>query len=517
MKLRFVSWAAVSSLPQAKKVSLESQLVTNKQHIERWDGVLVEELIVPGESRLISLFEDACKKIDAYAKLRDLIARRAFDVLIFLDRSRLGRKASLSMAVVGQCHDAGIMTYSTESPPHSLEMPERNFAAQITGAIESVVAEQESTKMVKRHMMGMAGRVERGEFPGMIPYGWIAEYQIAENGRPARNIKVDAVAVEAINVFYDLYTTTGMSLEKIAKVMDERELPAPNRLRWDRNALSGILDLVWRYAGYLELNKYTKRNRPYLRRRLRWPALITEEQAKRFEDERALRAGAKRAAAKVHALSQVVWCQQCNHAMTLANRGSRGNQPGNFTDDRAKLPYFSHTNFRCKQEGHATHGGNFVAMSFVIEAVIDAIDFVKDERNRQEILGAYPDQSGSVRKNLEITKRRFSSVEESIQRADDAYVSGTMTFERYQRQIHKLQDEQVELSHKLIELEKTLDNLLFDSHREQRLIDLGKDGHQMLLLSDTASANTFFLQHIRVWIQTNGPLRKHGRVFVEYL
>ena len=75
---------------------------------------------MPGESRNIVLFEDACRRIDAYARLRKLIETRAFDVLIYLDRSRLGRKASLSMAVVELCHEAGIVTYETENPPASL-------------------------------------------------------------------------------------------------------------------------------------------------------------------------------------------------------------------------------------------------------------------------------------------------------------------------------------------------------------------------------------------------------------
>jgi len=38
MSKRFVSWTAVSSLPQAKKISLEDQRNTNHRHIERHDG-----------------------------------------------------------------------------------------------------------------------------------------------------------------------------------------------------------------------------------------------------------------------------------------------------------------------------------------------------------------------------------------------------------------------------------------------------------------------------------------------
>lgn len=114
---RWVSWAAVSSLPQAKKISNEDQLAENRRHAEKHGGNVVAELVVPGESRSIVLFEDAARRIEAYAELKRLVDARAFDVLVYLDRSRLGRKASLSMSVVELCHSAGIATYETENAP----------------------------------------------------------------------------------------------------------------------------------------------------------------------------------------------------------------------------------------------------------------------------------------------------------------------------------------------------------------------------------------------------------------
>jgi hypothetical protein len=74
---KFVSWAAVSSLPQAKKISLEDQLRTNKEHIERHGGALLAELVVPGESRNIVILEEACRRIEAYQKLYDMIEAKA--------------------------------------------------------------------------------------------------------------------------------------------------------------------------------------------------------------------------------------------------------------------------------------------------------------------------------------------------------------------------------------------------------------------------------------------------------
>ena len=105
---RVAIWAAVSSLPQAKKVSLEDQLRVGRDHAAQHNAQVVAELVVPGESRDIVLFEEACRRIAAYEQLQGLINAKAIDVLVYLDRSRLGRTAALSMAVVELCKSAGI-------------------------------------------------------------------------------------------------------------------------------------------------------------------------------------------------------------------------------------------------------------------------------------------------------------------------------------------------------------------------------------------------------------------------
>lgn len=82
---RVAIWAAVSSLPQAKKVSLDDQLASGRSHAALHNASVVAELVVPGESRDIVLFEEACRRIGAYETLKGLIDNRTIDVLIYLD------------------------------------------------------------------------------------------------------------------------------------------------------------------------------------------------------------------------------------------------------------------------------------------------------------------------------------------------------------------------------------------------------------------------------------------------
>lgn len=113
---RVAIWAAVSTLPQAKKISLTDQLNQGRTHAERHGAQIVAELIVPGESRSIILFEDACRKIAAYDELKGLIERRAIDVLIYLDVSRLGRIAPLILTVAELCTRANILPETGGKP-----------------------------------------------------------------------------------------------------------------------------------------------------------------------------------------------------------------------------------------------------------------------------------------------------------------------------------------------------------------------------------------------------------------
>lgn len=169
--LRCVTWSAVSSLPQTKEISLSDQREQARSVVARLGGVIVEELEVPGESRSIVLFEDACARIPAYARLRDLLAQRAFDVLIFLDRSRLGRTAALVMTVTALCAEAGAVCYEMDAPPTSLDAP-HSPDGDLLNAIKAVGAESEVQKLRERHRMGMAGRIKKGLLPGQLPFGY---------------------------------------------------------------------------------------------------------------------------------------------------------------------------------------------------------------------------------------------------------------------------------------------------------------------------------------------------------
>lgn len=506
MPKRFVSWAAVSSLPQAKKISVDDQLQTNREHIEKWGGVLYTELPIRGKSRSITTWEEACGTIPEYAQLRDMIERRAFDVLIYLDRSRLGRKSSLIETMVELCHEAGIITYATESPPATLEPQSGNFANKVVGAIESIMAQEEVTKMTRRHAMGMAARVRNGDFPGRIPYGWKVHYEVADD-KPLRTVKVDEDAKEVLLSIFDLYTENGLSCEAIAEYLSVSGIPSTNGKPWAASVVHAIINLAPRYAGMLQLNRKSKQ-RAYIESRSKWPAIIDDEMASRIAAERKRRASAKRAVHTVHLFSQIVWCEKCERKMH-----GRWNWRVSRTDTSKRIRF---EDYCCALMHNAGHAQWHIVGTYVMDAVRRAIEYVQDEANRQAIVDRYIDKTPTIKAKISKAQARLSKHQEAEERLDHAYIIvGKMSPERYEMQVKTLEAQRRTMEAEIEQLRTEMYAEQFDRQRPDRLREFASQGLTMLDCPDIQTANTWFRRHIKIWLLHDDP--DGEKLFVEYL
>lgn len=496
MTKRFVSWAAVSSLPQAKKISLDDQLKTNREHIERWDGEIVAELIVPGKSRSIVLFEEACAQIEAYQQLRTLIAQRAFDVLIFLDRSRLGRTASLTMTISELCERAGIVCYATESAPQNLDAEIPNIAQKLTEAFQSVMTREEIAKLMRRHEMGMKARVMRGDFPNTIPWGWHTTYTIEDDGKPRVNIELDEEAAQTIRTIFDLFLRKGMGSGAIAAFLRNAGHAPSNGDQWTKGTVWRVIRNVWRYAGVQELNKAKSSKRPYLRAKSKWPAIISEEDAQAVEDARTSRGQHYRPEGPLHRFSHMVFCGQCDKHMSASWGITRGRL------DKS-LVYKTET-FKCRdRDGNIKHPNSHMSGKFIAAAMRNAINFVKDKRNRELVIGSRASQLEDIQNTIVQIEARISKNRQALQRADDQFVDGTMDMERYKRQVARIGEQWQVLQSELTAQHELLHKETFDEKRTQRLLEIADVGISMLESEDIPSANAWFLSHFRIEIHAH--------------
>lgn len=472
---RFASWAAVSTLPQAKKISLEDQLTMNREHIQRHGGDVVAELVVPGESRNIVLFEDAARRMPAYARLHELIKAKAIDVLIYLDRSRLGRQASLSMAVVALCTTNGIAVYEVENPPASIDAARlQSHDDMLIGAIKSVGAEREVRKLQERHRSGMIGRIKDGRPANKLVYGYRAQFDDAGN----RSIVVDESAAAVVRRIFELYLA-GHGTPFIARDLNADGIPAPMGGTWQPVNVRSILDNVRRYAGLTAVNRRSRTGRPYVEAPGAWAPLIDADTLKRLEDERRYRRDSRRIVDTPYKLSGIVWCMDCQRRLTVQRMQPK--KEGNLGPFQLVCP---------------GHGG--IAYRRVEAKLREKMESLNDAD--LDSLVNNVDPLDVLRSRIAELDAKLAAFDDAIARADNAYVRGSMTLGRYEAQLQRIHEDSAEVAAEKAVLESLLIAETERGSQRQRLEETAQLGIAMLDDPDSVKSNAWLRTHVRVWV-----------------
>lgn len=483
---RFVSWAAVSSQPQAEKISLQDQLKVNREHIEKHSGLLIDELVVPGESRDIVLFEEAARRMDAYKRLGQLIEGKAFDVLIFLNLGRLGRDIALIMAIVRLCQRAHIAIYATESPPATLD-PSDTYNDTLITVIKASGYQNEITELKRRNLIGMIDRVESGNFPSRIPWPWLQRF--AEDG--TEYAELDKSNVAALEFIQAQYLDRGLGAERIAQELNAAGHPSPDGKEWTYGSVSYVIANAWRYAGYIEYNRRSKTGRPYTKAKMQWPAVWNEITAKAIEAERHRRWAARGSVHSKHRFSQVVYCEVCGHRMraafrtTIYRKGLEGEQRYQYED------------YRCGGD-HKT--GKNIPANRIVTAIEAMLDYLETLPDLAKYLPTEEDHSELLQTQLEEVQGRQEDLQRQLERADDAYTTGAMDHQRYQRQVARIQKQLAAAKEEEGGLREALAAGEDAGVRLERLTEFSIKGRLMLSDPDISTANAWFRQRIRIWV-----------------
>lgn len=485
---RFVSWVAVSSLPQAQKVSLREQKEINRRHIERHGGTLVADLEVPGESRDIDLFEEARERIPAYQQLHDLIKSGGFDVLVCLNRSRLGRTLALAETVAQLCRRARILIYETESPPDNLDFRD-TYDDLLLGAIKSAGAQREIAEIQRRHAMGMMGKFQRGEFLSKVPFGWRAEYD--RQGKAT--IQVDEHAATIIRlVLVELFLDRGLGRPLIAEELNKRGYKTATGKAWTPYNAGKLFDMVWRYAGYAEINAWSK-HRPYARAKGDFPPIITEDELHRILETRAARVGARGAVANTHRFSLMVWCTVCKKRMRLQQVFTRRKRL-----DGSVVSY-RHVVAGCRHKPY--HAKRFMTCAKVERAVRAFILQLREESDLSKYLDDGEEEGTSaIDAQQEAIRQEIVRAESDILRADDMFMDGAFDIERHMRQVKRLKERIAQLQHEITQLEDRRIAIQHKGQRRARVQELLDNGLEYLDMKDERAANAKLRPLMRIWV-----------------
>lgn len=489
-------WAAVSSLPQAKKVSLEDQLTVGRDHAQQHGAAVVAELIVPGESRDIVLFEEACRRIDAYAQLKALIDAKSIDVLVYLDRSRLGRTAALSMAVAELCNRANILLYETQAPPPSLEFRPADHSDLLIGAIKSVDAQQEIRRLQDRHRKGMAGRVEKGKMPSNINFG----YAPIHEGGKLIGYSIVEDAASTVRLIVQMYLDDGQGMETIADILNREGRLTPHGARWVKQTVKVILNNAWRYAGFAELNVRSKTGRPYLRVPGMWPPIITEETARRIFAEREARKSARGSVNTVYRFTRMCRCGVCDSRMRSQKRRNEWQRL-----DGTKGRY-EDVFYRCPN-GHVLIGEKkiLIAVEGFIRTIIEVPEAAAAWTDRPT-----PDQSATIIASIERLNAHIDKLNAGIGQADiDYYSHGALDEDapRHQAIVSALKKQQVTAQAEITKLQDKLHEEERSNQRSARIDDMRANGLSYLSSEDVRSANAWLRDMFRLVIDRASPKR----------
>lgn len=251
---RIAIWRAVSTDEQAKesKDSLDHQHRLNLEHVARWGGIVVADLLVDGESRNIILWQDACDKLQAFADLDKLIKRKLDErpnILMCYDLTRLARTAALATTVCALLEQAGIRLYETTAPPYSLDGPITTPDSRLVMLFKSHQSEQEVRKFAERAGFGRQAQVRKGKHANTPPLGLKRTFALVEDKLETITV-VDDEWRPLVELFYQLYLEHGRTQFQIVKEFNARGYLTPEGLPWDRESIRVFLRNRWAYAGY---------------------------------------------------------------------------------------------------------------------------------------------------------------------------------------------------------------------------------------------------------------------------
>ncbi|HRA65175.1 MAG TPA: recombinase family protein [Caldilinea sp.] len=479
---RAIIWTAVSSEEQAAgdKTSLAHQEQLGREAAAR-HGLDVVQVIRSDDSRSVIRLDVAMRNGRlGYAALVAAIERRAFDVLIYYDTTRLGRNVALVATVQELCRAASVTLYDLSNPPSVLGAASGD-ADRIVSAIQATFAQGEVEKFRARARFGRTARARRGEFLHRIPYG----YRRGEDGA----ITADPIAASVVLRIYREYLD-GRGLPRIAEGLNTDNIPTARGSRWQAGTVAMILDNVLRYAGWMEHNRYSRKWRdPYLRTRGQWPAIIDDATAERIASERQARAANRHLADTPHLLSGVAWCMDCDHPLRIN------------TVQSGKVN--RHIYLRCDTGQHSfwqVRADQVLAYIAAEMARLTEVDIAA-------LLAAATPAADDSAAQLAAIERECERLRRALQEADDArFVAGTLDPDRYTRTVQRIQAEIAARQQEAERLAARLRDETDRGSRAARLADVLANGPAILAGADPAAANVWLRAHLRVWLKNKEVL-----------
>lgn len=202
--------------------------------------------------KAVSGFKTSVKDREILQEILEDAKNKTFDVLVVYMADRIGRKEDESPIFVSTLNKLGIEVWTVKE--NQLKTDEH--IDKLMNYIRFWQAEGESRKTGARVKDAQETFARAGKFiGGCAPIGYNLEYsgEISNHGRALKKLVINPEQVPIIRKIYDYAVNYGYGALKIAKVLNEEGVTAPNT-SWKVGTVAEILKNPV-YMGYITYNR----------------------------------------------------------------------------------------------------------------------------------------------------------------------------------------------------------------------------------------------------------------------
>ncbi|MHC4142238.1 MAG: recombinase family protein [Planctomycetota bacterium] len=406
----------------------------------------------------------------ALDELRDHAREGRFDVVVVLCPDRLARRYAYQVLLLDELKRAGVEVQFCERPIS--DCPDDQLLLQIQGAI----AEYERAKVLERCRRGRLHRARRGELaPPVPPYGYV--YGARKYGGDGQ-IRIHEEEAALVRQIFRWYAEEGLTVYRIQRRLDAsawspRRGPRP----WSSGTVFRILRCEW-YVGRAYYNRVVMRStersvdaagqraarmmRKMERPRSEWivvpvPRIIDDAQFERAqqrmeENRRFSNRRLKRHA--VYLLKGLLKCGVCGHAYTGSTRVVSPKKWG-----QSEYHYYACTEYcrpvrhdpsapRCRNKRLDVAGADEVVWTTVRDLLLDGDALTEQLESWLARTTADPADENRLR----LVATRLKELHGQRERLIDAYQSGALDLEDFQRRKDAVEQRTLAVEHEQAEL-----------------------------------------------------------------
>lgn len=239
----------VSSRQQLHDDDIPIQRAEAEQFISKHaDWIFDKEYLEKG----ISAYHNGVEDREVLQEIMQDAKKGDFDILLAYMSDRIGRQEEYSF-YVAELNRLGIEVWTIKDG----QLKTEEHIDKLLNYIRFWQNEGESKKTGMRVHDTMVEMVKEGKFVGgKAPYGYklVLSGEISNHGRALHKLLIVPEQAEIVRMIFSYAVNKGMGFQKIAKTLNETEIPAPTTSEWKSGTIRSIL-MNPVYMGYVAYNR----------------------------------------------------------------------------------------------------------------------------------------------------------------------------------------------------------------------------------------------------------------------